>query len=82
MTDQEGPHELSRQVEALQNAIKGAVLTDADREALKQIRPHAANLARLAQVYVAAQFFLMAAKYAVGIAGSAVVLYRFFWNGQ
>jgi hypothetical protein len=74
------PPKEQHQLEVLEKAIMGAVLSDEDRETLRHLRPHAQRLARIAQIASALGFLGDAFKWAAGIAAAGVVIWRAFWG--
>lgn len=76
------PGDQERQLLALEEAIRGAVLSDEDREALRHLRPHAQRLARIAQMTAALGFLGDALKWAVGIAAATIAVWQMIWNGR
>jgi hypothetical protein len=70
-----------RSLEALERAIKGAILTDAERAALTMLHPHAERLAKIARAYDGVVLVGDAMKWAAGII-LAVMAVLSIWGGR
>lgn len=74
MTDPE------KALEALEKAIKAAVLSESERQSLSLLHPHAERLARIARTYDGVILLGDALKWAAGIAAAVAAAWTLFWR--